>query len=221
MKHPAVRFPSYDDFPSWAKARIREIVADVKRRLAPLFVLDDLAVTGSFGRDAADLHSDLDLNFEVGTEARRRAAIAAAKANREAFEAALEPLRQLYREFGLRFQLSFQEPSIRDVPEKACYRILENKAYHPESKQRVDRQPDGTYRPRLTPVPLRPRRFNFGDFDESGDWVDGLDPWNNDSPCSIRPDFGRAQFAELRRTFGPKFIEIGSTPKTAHYAVHR
>lgn len=202
MKHPALRVRWYGDVAPEVRGRVRVVFSEF-RNLLP-FVADDFAVTGSYARAAAELHSDLDVNIETGTTARQVAALAALKSDPDKFRTAMVVLRSLYREFGLRLDLSFESPSIKAIPEKSCYRILEDAAYSLTSTTRVVLDVAGVYRPRPEPVRVRPPKFTFGSMDDNGEFVLGLDRW-------------AAEVDAWKLRYGSKLLIVGQTAETAHY----
>lgn len=213
MKSPDVRVRSVLHLPPPVLQRLRELVLALKAVLP--FIVDG-EVAGSYAREAADFHSDLDVH--LATEGQHKKAKRLLRENRPEYAEALGAFMHAVRsEFGLNCDALFEAPSLKDLPFKACYRILEGKLYHPDARVRMDRWSDGTYHARPPKKLLRKPRYSFGDFNESGDWVPGLDPWNNDSACSIKPTFGTEQFAEARARLGAVLLEVGSTPETAEY----
>lgn len=202
IKHPAVRVRSVVDFAPAVKRRLREIFTEAEAAFP--FVVEDFEVTGSYACGKADFHSDFDVNVATGSEENRIAAIRAIRNQPERFQEAMQIIRRLYGEYHLRFDVSFESGSTKDISQKACYRILANQMHNPTSTTRVDRQSDGSLLPRVPRQQIRPPRYHFASVNQDGELVAGLDPFADIVP-------------EWRLAYGAKFLEIGQTPETAHY----
>jgi hypothetical protein len=199
LKHPAFRVASW----SLVAPEIQESVRSILAEWHDTFTVkpEDFEITGSYARDCAQLHSDLDLNIAFG--ALRAEGMAALDAR-----SIIEIRRVFWRTWALRLDMAVEAPAIARVSVKRCYRVVERKWYgtdDPKTLKRFDKWSDGTYHERQVKKPLRPPRFSFGVTDpETGDLRPGADPWENiTSTWAAR--------------YGKDFLEIGKTEDTKHY----
>lgn len=187
IKRPAVRVRSIRHILPETMTRIREIFV-VFNSMLP-FTAKRILWSGSFARECAQLHSDMDINIDTGTKEERAIALAAKRDNAQAWDSALQYLRQtLTDEFGLNVNVGFEFPSIADNPEKRGYSILEDCWYNDSDPRTLKKVVKQTY----------------GALDENGNFVPGIDPYAEEA-------------ARFKLLLGDKMIDLDTDEETEHY----
>lgn len=206
IKHPALRVRSVLHIvPAVLDAmavKMEQLVA-----LTPFAdLVTDISVPGSYARECAELHSDLDLNLDTGTEENRLLARKRIKENKPQFRKALAFLRSLEKQYGIRIDIALQHADIKAVP-KMSYSLRTRTLFGTERrKMDVDWQ-TGVATERIRPPLLRQPKLSIGVPDDDlgarpfNPLVD--DPWLSELPT-------------WRRRYGANLLEYGKTPETAH-----
>lgn len=145
---------------------------------------------GSYARDCAGLHSDVDINLDIGTIDENKSIRESLKNDPEKKARFIEANKwlseQTRNELGVHFSMTYEFPCIADDPEKRCYSILEKKWYHEDDPSTL----------------LDARKKGFGYVDEDGVEHPGVDPFEDDAK-------------KLKNK--PGFIDVHTDIETAHY----
>lgn len=170
IKRPSLRVPRISDV---APEVLDELHADLETvaDLLP-FPVVDIETAGSAARGAWSFHSDLDLNFATGTHLAWRNALRTWRENPEGkSQAAMRRCRELTMKWGVRFEMSFQSPAIKDDPKKACWSWRERKMYHPDKTEVI-------------------QRYFFSYIDEDGNMVFNKDPYSDEENAKWAKRYG-------------------------------
>jgi len=207
-KHPALRVHSSVDIPSEYH---KELAEDCFKyiSLTPFAdLVTDVVEVGSYAREQAELHSDLDLNIEFATPEDLAEAKERIQANREQFRQAIQFLGELWKKWGTRISFAMFDYQVSKTP-KSYYSLKEMK-YYPRIKERVD-EIGGEFVERVR-IQLAPPKLGMIVHDEETDsWRpfnpetdthDMYDPWYNELP-------------KWRELLGGKLLEYGDTEETS------
>lgn len=205
IKHPALRVRSVlhidSTILSTLALKIEQVVA-----LTPFAdLVTDVCVVGSYARECAELHSDIDLNLDTGTEENRLLARQRITENKAQFRTAIALLQTIQRQYGIRIDLALQHADMKAVP-KMSYSLRTRTLFGTERrKMDVDWQTgEATERPNQP----RPEDFslNIGVFDLE----DGARPFD-----PAKDDPWKKELASWRTLYGANLLEYGQTPETA------
>lgn len=205
IKHPALRVRSVlhidSTILSTLALKIEQVVA-----LTPFADLaTDVCVVGSYARECAELHSDIDLNLDTGTEENRLLARQRITENKAQFRTAIALLQSVQRQYGIRIDLALQHADMKAIP-KMSYSLRTRTLFGTERrKMDVDWQ-TGEATERLNQPDPADFSLNVGVFDLE----DGTRPFD-----PAKDDPWKKELATWRTLYGANLLEYGQTPETA------
>lgn len=210
MKHPATRVRSFLDI---EKDFLQGLIDDCFEFISLTPFADlviDLQGDGSYARECAELHSDMDINIAFASEADRLLARRRIKENPEQWAKAVAFLNQLRVKYGLFIEPALQHDNLANTP-KSYFSFKEKKLYKGETRKiDIDYY---TKEVKVRPVdPSKPKHMSIGvigddgnarEFDPNKDSHDVYDQW-----IHLVPEYE----AKLK----DKFLRFGETEETAY-----
>lgn len=168
-------------------------------------LVTDINIVGSYARGCAELHSDIDINLDTGTEENRLLARELIQANTAQFRKAIALLQTIQREYGIRIDLALQHADMKAVP-KMSYSLRTHTLFGTERrKMDVDWQTGEATERQNQPDPAD-FSLNVGVFDLE----DGTRPFD-----PAKDDPWKKELATWRTLYGANLLEYGQTPETA------
>ena len=205
VKHPALRVRSVlhidSAFLDTLALKMEQFVL-----LTPFAdLVTDISIVGSYARECAELHSDIDINLDTGTEENRLIARELIRENEAQFTKAVVLLKTIQRQYGVRIDIFLQHADMKVVP-KMSYSLRTRTVFGTERrKMDVDWQ-TGEATERLNQPDPADYSLNVGVFDlENG--ARPFDP--------AKDDPWKKELPTWRALYGANLLEYGATPETA------
>lgn len=205
IKHPALRVRSVLHItPAVLDAmavKMEQFVA-----LTPFVdVVTDINIVGSYARECAELHSDIDINLDTGTEENRLLARELIKNNQAQFRKAVVFLKTVEKLYGVRLDIALQHADMKAVP-KMSYSLRTRTLFGTERrKMDVDWQTGEATERQNQPDPAD-FSLNVGVFDLE----DGTRPFD-----PAKDDPWKTELPTWRTLYGANLLEYGQIPETA------
>lgn len=205
IKHPAFRARSI----SLVDQATLIAIADKMEQFVSLtpfaHLVTDINIVGSYARGCAELHSDLDINLDTGTEENRLLARDLIRQNKSQFAKAIAVLQFLQKQYGMRFEIALQHASMKEVP-KMSYSLRTRTLFGTERrKMDVDWQTGEATERQNQPDPAD-FSLNVGVFDLE----DGSRPFD-----PAKDDPWKKELPTWRTLYGANLLEYGNTPETS------
>lgn len=205
VKHPGLRVRSITQVAQSVVSDIARGIEEVISLLPFASLVTDISVIGSYARGCAELHSDLDINIDTGTEENRLLAKEKINIQSDEFRKSIQLLHTIEKQFGIHIDLSIQHASMREV-QKMAFSLRENRLYGTETR-RVDIDPTTRVATERILRPSRSAKLSIGVFDANVGYRQfnpaADDPWIS-------------ELRTWRGLYGENFLEYGRTQETAH-----
>lgn len=204
IKHPALRVRSVlhidSAFLDTLALKMEQFVL-----LTPFAdLVTDINIIGSYARECAELHSDIDFNLDTGTEENRLLARELIKNNQAKFRKAIVFLKTVEKLYGVRLDIALQHADMKAVP-KMSYSLLFRELFGTERRKMDVDWETGEATERINPPLLREPTLSIGVFDADL----GARPFN-----PITDDPWKRELANWRTLYGANLLEYGQTPET-------
>lgn len=204
IKHPALRVRSVlhidSAFLDTLALKMEQFVL-----LTPFAdLVTDINIVGSYARECAELHSDIDINLDTGTEENRLLARELIKNNQAQFRKAIVFLKTVEKLYGMRIDIALQHANMKAVP-KMSYSLLFRELFGTERRKMDVDWETGEATERINPPLLRQPTLSIGVFDADL----GARPFD-----PITDDPWKRELANWRTLYGANLLEYGQTPET-------